>query len=84
MNTENLWEVTIGVSMLTHQLTIPREGANALRCPLLSPWPSGGLVSICVPQVRSDMENRMAQAQAVAVREALKETNVQTSSKEVS
>ena len=49
------------------------------------PRPSGGLVSrFSVSQVRSDMENRMAQAQAVAVREALKETNVQTSSKEVS
>ena len=35
-------------------------------------------------QVRSDMERQMAQAQTLAVQEALKEANLQSNSKEVS
>jgi len=42
--------------------------------------------SIVLPtlQVRSDMERQMAQAQTLAVQEALKEANLQSNSKEVS
>ena len=43
---------------------------------------NGGLNCHCV-QVRGEMEQKMAQAQSMAVQEALKEANAQSNSKEV-